>query len=84
MHEDRFFKFTVQESGLNINLMDFEIVGCSKRQEKTDRVGFCNGGKCFGKVNARFLSETLRDESSLITRDFTNSSGPINTLMKAS
>lgn len=67
--EGRLFKFAIQESRLDIHLMDFEVASRGKREEESDGVGLRNRGKRFCEVNPGFLCETLCDQSGLTARD---------------
>ena len=59
MHIDYFFKFAIQECRFDINLMYLKVLRCCKSKEKMDGVGLGDRCKCFGEVDARFLSEAL-------------------------
>ena len=52
-------------------MMDFKVVGSSKREKKTDGIGLGDRGKRFSEIDARLLSETLGNKSGLVARDFT-------------
>lgn len=45
MHVDGPFKFTIQESRLDIDLVNFEVVGGSKCKEEMDGIGLRDGQK---------------------------------------
>ena len=65
-HVDLFFEFTVQESCLDVDLMDLQIEDCSDGKEHLNGVESCDWGECFVVVDAKDLCKTFCNQSSLV------------------
>jgi hypothetical protein len=69
LHVDLSIYIAIQKICINIGLVQFKVMCGCYRQYDTNRIHLCHRCKRIAKINAFNLSETLRTETRLVTRN---------------